>query len=63
VFTAAEFAYYPSSKGDKIPVRSSLNMGVNFPLGQINISLYHTIATFGSRTGDIEKSGALNFSF
>lgn len=59
VFSAAEFIYYPGNKD----WRSSLNMGINFPLGQINISLYHTIATFGSSKGDIPRLGSINFSF
>ena len=59
MFSSAEFVYYPGVK----PFRSSLNMGVNFPLGQINISLYHTIASFGHSKGDIERNGAVNFTF
>lgn len=60
VFSVGEVAYYPKSNNNW---KGSLGFGISLPINEmISIGLFHNFANFGSKVGDIERSGLLNFT-
>lgn len=63
-----EAVYYPrlldANKSITAQTRASLGMGVNVPINDLlNISIYTNLGSVGTKVGDIERMGYLNFTF
>jgi hypothetical protein len=74
IFSCAEILYYPAAfgchdtecngRGIAKDLRASIAFGINVPITpMLHLSFYYSIANWGTRFGDVERTNFINFNF